>query len=122
MVMVTAGVVGVRHAAGTRAEHTAEFSAQVRRTLEELREAHSVHVARIDGENLQDSDSDDALVVRTQSSSRHWLLGEIDGAIRRLADGTYGECEDCRAAIPRSRLETIPYARRCVTCQRASAG
>jgi DnaK suppressor protein len=120
--MVTAGVVGVRHAAGTRQEHTAKFSLQFLRMLEELRETHTVHVARIDGENLQDSDPDDELVVRTQSSSRHWLLGEIDDAIGRLGDGTYGECEDCRAAIPRRRLETIPYARRCVACQRGSAG
>jgi RNA polymerase-binding transcription factor DksA len=79
-------------------------------------------VARIDGENLQESDADDELVVRTQSSSRHWLLGEIDGAIRRLAVGAYGQCEDCGAAIPRGRLKTIPYARRCVPCQRDSTG
>lgn len=120
--MVTAGVVGGRRATSTRPDLAAEFSARRLRALEELRKAHSVHVARIDGENLQESDPDDQLVVRTQSSSRHWLLGEIDGAIRRLADGTYGECEDCRAAIPRRRLETIPYARRCVTCQRDNAG
>jgi RNA polymerase-binding transcription factor DksA len=68
------------------------------------------------------SDAADELVVRTQSSSRHWLLGDIDGAIRRLAVGAYGQCEDCGAAIPRGRLKTIPYARRCVPCQRDSTG
>ena len=120
--MVTAGVVDVRHAAGARQDREAKFRVQSLRRLEELRVIHAVHVARIDGENLQDADPDDELVVRTQSSSRHWLLGEIDAAIRRLADGTYGECEDCRAAIPKGRLKTIPYARRCVICQRNSAG
>jgi len=115
--MVTAGVVGVRQAADARREDQPKFPVQFLRMLEELRETHTVHVARIDGENLQDSDPDDELVVRTQSSSRHWLLAEIDDAIARLADGTYGECEDCRATIPRTRLETIPYARRCLACQ-----
>ncbi|MGH8939112.1 MAG: TraR/DksA family transcriptional regulator [Actinomycetes bacterium] len=118
---MTAGVVDVRHPANARQEYEAKFRVKSLRRLEELRATHTVHVARIDGENLQDSDPDDELVVRTQSSSRHWLLCEIDDAIRRLADGTYGQCEDCRAAIPRKRLETIPYARRCVACQRDSA-
>ena len=115
--MGTAGIVDVRRSASARQQSEARFLAQCLRLLEELRGVHAVHVARIDGEDLHDSDADDELVVRSQSSSRHWLLGEIDGAIRRLADGTYGGCEDCRAAIPRGRLKTIPYAQRCVTCQ-----
>ena len=119
--MVAAGVVDVRHGAGVRQENEARFRDQSLRMLEQLRATHTVHVARIDGENLQGADPDDELVVRTQSSSRHSLLSEIDDAIRRLADGTYGECEDCGAAIARGRLKTIPYARRCITCQRDSA-
>ena len=120
--MVTAGTLDGRHAAGARQEDEEKFREESLRLLEELRATHVVHVTRIDGENLQGSDADDELIVRSQSSSRHWLLGEIDKAIRRLADGTYGECEDCGAAIPKGRLETIPYARRCVTCQRDRAG
>jgi RNA polymerase-binding transcription factor DksA len=118
MMMVTAAVVDVRRSANDHQEGEAKFRAQCLHLLEELRVIHTVHVARIDGEDLQESDADDELVVRTQSHSRHWLLGEIDGAIRRLAEGTYGQCEDCRADIPRGRLKTIPYARRCVACQR----
>jgi DnaK suppressor protein len=119
--MVAAGVVDVRHAAGARQDREGKFRVQSLRMLEQLRATHTVHVARIDGEDLHGADPDDELVVRTQSSSRHSLLSEIDAAIRRLGDGTYGECEDCRSAIPRGRLKTIPYARRCVTCQRDSA-
>jgi RNA polymerase-binding transcription factor DksA len=115
--MVTAGVVDAPRSASARQEGETKFRGECLCLLEELRVIHAVHVARIDGEDLQDSDADDELVVRSQSSSRHWLLSEIDDAIRRLTDGTYGQCEDCRAAIPRRRLKTIPYARRCVACQ-----
>ncbi|URN04152.1 TraR/DksA family transcriptional regulator [Actinomadura madurae] len=44
-------------------------------------------------------------------------LREIDAALTRLADGTYGRCEDCGGTVPEGRLEIIPYARRCVGCQ-----
>ena len=119
--MVTAGVIDVRHTADARQDREAKFRVQCLRRLEELRRVHAAQVARIDGENLQEADPEDELVVRSQSSSRHWLLDEIDAAIRRLAAETYGECEDCRTAIPKARLKTVPYARRCVTCQRNSA-
>jgi RNA polymerase-binding transcription factor DksA len=41
-------------------------------------------------------------------------------ALQRLADGTYGRCEDCEGAIPLARLEIVPYARRCAACQRVA--
>ena len=66
------------------------------------------------------SDPDDEHVLRTQSFSRHGLF-EIEDALVRLDDGTYGVCEDCRTPIRSGRLETIPYARRCLSCQRTSA-
>jgi len=116
--MATARVLDVRDAAvARRRPHQADFRRECRRLLEELRLIHAAHVARIYGENLQDSDADDELVVRSQSSSRHWLLSEIDDSIGRLADGTYGLCEDCHTVIPSGRLRIIPYARRCITCQ-----
>ena len=43
-------------------------------------------------------------------------LVEIDAAIRRLEDGSYGFCERCELPIAPSRLEARPAARRCVTC------
>lgn len=120
--MSIAEVVRVHTAPGTRREHDKKTHARFRRMLEELYATHTVHLARIDGEVMTDADPEDELVVQTQSSSRHWLLYEIRDALQRLADGTYGECEDCRAAIPPGRLETIPYARRCVICQNNSKG
>jgi len=43
-------------------------------------------------------------------------LDEVDAALARVADGTYGRCETCGQPIPAARLEARPVARRCVTC------
>jgi DnaK suppressor protein len=43
-------------------------------------------------------------------------LDQIDGALKRIEDGSYGQCETCAVKIPESRLEAIPYAARCVHC------
>jgi DnaK suppressor protein len=45
------------------------------------------------------------------------LLREIEDAIERLGDGSYGTCGDCGIVISRKRLDAIPWARYCVTCQ-----
>ena len=49
-------------------------------------------------------------------------LAEIDDAVRRLADGTYGVCELCGGTVPTARLEARPTARRCVGCASADLG
>ena len=46
------------------------------------------------------------------------LLGEIAGALERIKHGSYGLCEECQAAIPKARLQAVPYARHCVACAR----
>jgi DnaK suppressor protein len=43
-------------------------------------------------------------------------LVEIDAAVARLSDGTYGICVDCGRDIPSARLEARPTATRCVDC------
>ncbi len=47
-------------------------------------------------------------------------LREIDAARPRLAEGRYGECEDCGAAIAPQRLRAQPTAVRCTECQAAA--
>ncbi len=44
-------------------------------------------------------------------------LQAVESALRRIADGTYGECIDCGEMIPGARLEANPAAARCVPCQ-----
>jgi DnaK suppressor protein len=44
-------------------------------------------------------------------------IEEIERALARLEDGSYGRCEHCSGPIPLQRLEAIPHARFCVPCQ-----
>ena len=44
------------------------------------------------------------------------ILAEIDGALHRIEDGTFGICEGKGEKIPKARLSAIPWARYCVAC------
>jgi DnaK suppressor protein len=44
------------------------------------------------------------------------VLEQIEAALQRISDGSYGRCEDCGRAIAKARLDAIPYAALCVTC------
>jgi RNA polymerase-binding transcription factor DksA len=55
----------------------------------------------------------DALV---QQARDH--LGEVEAALSRVEDGSYGTCERCGRPIADARLEARPTARTCVTCPR----
>ncbi len=44
---------------------------------------------------------------------------EIDAALRRLAEGTYGTCEGCGESIAEARLQALPATRFCVACAQA---
>lgn len=46
------------------------------------------------------------------------LRTEIDAALERLRDGTFGICEECSAIIGANRLNAIPYTRFCIRCER----
>jgi DnaK suppressor protein len=43
-------------------------------------------------------------------------LDQIEAAIERIEEGSYGQCETCSVQIPKARLEAIPFAARCVRC------
>ncbi len=45
------------------------------------------------------------------------LLGAVEAALRRISDGTFGECLNCGEEINAKRLEAIPWVRYCITCQ-----
>lgn len=51
------------------------------------------------------------------ASAEGRILMEIDDALRRLYQGSYGKCESCGNPIARARLEAMPYARLCVSCK-----
>jgi DnaK suppressor protein len=46
------------------------------------------------------------------------LLKDIDNALDKIKNGTYGICEECEEKISEKRLEANPVARYCITCKR----
>jgi DnaK suppressor protein len=45
-------------------------------------------------------------------------LSQIERALAKIKQGTYGICEVCQAKIPVARLNALPYSTTCVQCQR----
>ena len=50
------------------------------------------------------------------------ILQRIDEALRRLAQGQYGRCRECGDEIAEARLAALPFAVRCVDCERRREG
>jgi RNA polymerase-binding protein DksA len=48
-------------------------------------------------------------------------LDQVDGALARLAAGTYGSCTNCGKPIATERLEAIPWTPVCIDCARTGA-
>ena len=46
------------------------------------------------------------------------VLEEVTAALRRIDQGQFGRCEECRSALPKARLGALPYTRHCVECAR----
>jgi len=47
-------------------------------------------------------------------------LKQIEVALERIDEETYGDCEECGAKIPKARLTAIPYTALCVKCASSS--
>jgi len=47
------------------------------------------------------------------------LLRQVEAARDRIRDGTYGACLRCEEDIPLKRLQAIPWAGLCISCQKA---
>ncbi len=61
---------------------------------------------------LQDSDEQNALLEHSADQRL-----QVQAALARIEDGTYGVCVDCGQKIPDARLEVRPEAARCVADQ-----
>ena len=75
--------------------------------------AYTVHMADMA------ADTYDRELSMNIASSEQQVLYEIDDALKRLDDGSYGTCQQCNQPIAMSRLKAVPYASLCIECQRA---
>jgi RNA polymerase-binding transcription factor DksA len=51
------------------------------------------------------------------ASNEQKVVWEIDEAIGRINEKTFGSCQGCEKKIAKKRLQAIPYTRFCVACQ-----
>ena len=54
--------------------------------------------------------------VEALSGQLSETLTDIEDALVKFDEGTYGECESCHRQIPEVRLEAMPAARLCIEC------
>jgi len=59
------------------------------------------------------------LAVRTVSRLSR-LIADVDAALERIQDGTYGACQACGRPIGASRLSAVPWCSLCIECQEAA--
>lgn len=51
------------------------------------------------------------------ASNQQQFLYEIDEALKRIDERTFGRCQNCEKDIPMKRLKAIPFAKFCIKCQ-----
>ncbi len=72
---------------------------------------HALHMADVA------TDMYDREFTLSLASNDRELLYEVDEALARIKDGTFGSCTSCKKPIPATRLKAIPHARTCMKCQ-----
>jgi RNA polymerase-binding protein DksA len=99
---------------------------RVTAALDNLHEENSGSLTDLSGEetafdnHLGDTATetyDRELDYTLEENSEH-VLAEIDAALKRIEDGTYGTCSNCGKQISEERLEALPWATLCIDCQR----
>ena len=69
----------------------------------------------IDMAELGTGNFDQELTLSLLGSEKD-AFDQIEAALGRIEDGSFGQCEKCTVKIPKSRLEAIPYTPLCVRC------
>ncbi|MGK5739447.1 TraR/DksA family transcriptional regulator [Micromonospora sp. URMC 103] len=87
-----------------------------------LAKEFEVHTARLTELTADTGDPGQAHTQSALIAATRQSLEQIAGALRRIADGSYGACERCRGDIPAERLGILPHARYCVPCQQKQNG
>lgn len=94
--------------------------AELQEQLRSLTEAHPTPVDPIEiSEGSQDFEDTAVDFLETQKEqsiqvNEQALLTEVQRALKRIDEGTYGYCTTCGKPIEEKRLEAIPWASRCL--------
>lgn len=91
-----------------------ELLADLERLTEPPEEGASVGFGKRVGDGT--TEAVERLATTATARSLHRSLRDVERALERIADGTYGTCEVCGSAIRAVRLEALPASSRCVDC------
>ncbi|HYG75822.1 MAG TPA: TraR/DksA family transcriptional regulator [Planctomycetota bacterium] len=92
--------------------------AQVRNDIDhEVRGASERDLAHINDTSDMASDAAEGDLALRIAESETAEAGEIERAIEKIDNGTYGTCEMCNKAINAERLQFLPYVTMCIKCQ-----
>ena len=73
---------------------------------------YSYHMA-----DMASDDYDRDFSLGRATDEQKMLFG-IDEALKRIEDGTYGNCVQCNKPIPKKRLKALPHTELCIDCQK----
>lgn len=131
---------GARSKAGSKAGLDPFFESQLRALeVERATYLHQAESLQAEADSLtedrepgdvqfdEESGEGDTLAVERErdlalSAQARSAIEEIDVAISRIREGTYGRCASCDARIPKERLKALPYAVLCVRCKSGGLG
>ncbi len=106
-----------------------EYQRQLKQRFQTLREEISRKLIESDNAHYIDlagtvHDTEEESVADLLADLQHadvgrWVneIRDIDAALLRIADGSFGVCTDCEEAIDPQRLQSYPTAKRCQPCQ-----
>lgn len=99
------------------------------RVVAALQNLHDDHAGTLTDESGEESAFDNHLAdtatetydreldYTLEENSEH-VLADIEAALKRIDNGTYGVCTNRGEQIPVDRLEALPWATLCIDCQR----
>ena len=106
---------------------TAKTLGDYKRVLIEMRQRLTGQIASLQGDSLQRQDAVNSEEDGTDAFERQFALNlassendvvfEIDEALLRLEQKTYGVCEECGGGIESARLKALPFVRMCISCK-----
>lgn len=103
--------------------HRRELETKIRETLSSSRSERPAQrfADGIDEAEASDAEVQDEIAFALLEAHAE-AITRIDEAVRRLDDGRYGRCGQCGDDIGELRLRALPFATRCVDCERQREG
>jgi len=102
-------------------ERAHQFLERRRKMIGRLYQSNDEEGRRLDAEVEPDwpdraAARESSTVLRRLTDAEQRELKEIDEALYRITEGTFGRCQRCGHAIGRQRLQAIPETRYCLSC------